>query len=433
MSNVISTQIRAACRAAIYGSASLLALTPIGLILTPSMARAETISDTVPSVARSVAGLKGNDGTGDGQNGGSGHTPDNVSVELSNTAVVNGGGVQLTSSGGAGGEGSGASGIDKNGGAGGPGAPGSIVTLTLDAGSQVNSSVSTGGITMQSSGGNGGGYGTSPNYGADGAPGAGAAGGAINYSQAAGSTVASTYSGAAAVSMTSTGSTGADAGSAQTFIDNAHAAAGAAGGGGGAINSVAPISGIITSAGSGVVAITQGGNGGAGGDAYGANGTSDAYGGVGGAGGWGGSILLNFSDAVITARGATARTTGDNVDLGSGASLTLSAVSAGVMAQSTGGTGDKGGTAVGKHNGTFPGAGGSAGDGGTVTLDMVGGEIQTSGYGSVGVLAQSTGGSGGNGAASQGFFRARSGGGGPGGGGNATTILWQTTITDCPQ
>ncbi len=423
MSNVISTQIRAACRAAIYGSASLLALTPMALILTPSMARAETISGTVPSVVRSVAGQKGNDGTGDGQAGGPGHTPDDVSVELSNTAVVGSGGVQLNSSGGAGGEGNGASGVDKNGGAGGAGAPGSSVTLTLDAGSQVDSSVSTGGIAMQSSGGNGGGYGNPPNYGAAGAPGAGAAGGTLNYSQAAGSKVTSTYGGAAAVSMTSTGSTGADAGSAQTLLDDAHAAAGAAGGGGGAINSGSPISGTITSAGSGVVAISQGGDGGAGGSADGANGTSGAHGGSGGAGGWGGSILLNFSDALITATGATARSTGDNVDLGGGASLTLSAVSAGVMARSTGGTGNEGGTAVGKHDGTFPGAGGTAGDGGTVSLYVVGGEVQTSGYGSVGVLAQSTGGAGGNGAASQGFFRARSGGGGPGGDGNAATIL----------
>ncbi len=153
VSNIISTQIRAACRAAIYGSASLLALTPVSLVVTPSMTRAETISGTVPSVPRSVAGQPGNDASGDGNDGGPGQTPADVSVELSSTAVVSVGGVQLTSSGGRGGEGSGASGVDKNGGAGGAGATGSTVTLTLDAGSQVNSSVSTGGITMQSSGG----------------------------------------------------------------------------------------------------------------------------------------------------------------------------------------------------------------------------------------------------------------------------------------
>ncbi len=46
----------------------------------------------------------------------------------------------------------------------------------------------------------------------------------------------------------------------------------------------------------------------------------------------------------------------------------------------------------------------------------------TSGYGSVGILAQSAGGAGGTGATAQGFFHARSGGGGPGGVGGSVTV-----------
>ncbi len=141
MPEVLSMQIRTACRAAIYGSTSLLALTPAALILAPPLSRAQTVDGTVPSVVVSVAGNAGTPGPGAGNPGGPGYTPDNVTVELTGSAVVQGGGVQLTSTGGVGGEGSGSDHIDGNGGAGGAGAAGSVVSVIMDGSSTVNSTV----------------------------------------------------------------------------------------------------------------------------------------------------------------------------------------------------------------------------------------------------------------------------------------------------
>ncbi len=137
MSKVLSMQIRAACRAAIYGSTSLLALTAAALILAPPLSRAQTVDGTVPSVVVSVAGNPGTPGPGAGNPGGPGYTAGNVTVELTGTAVVQGGGVQLTSTGGAGGEGSGSGHVDGNGGAGGTGAAGSVVSVIMDGSSTV--------------------------------------------------------------------------------------------------------------------------------------------------------------------------------------------------------------------------------------------------------------------------------------------------------
>ncbi len=126
-------QIRTACRAAIYGSTSLLALTPAALILGPPQSRAQTIDGTVPSVVVSVAGNPGTPGLDGGKAGGPGYTPPNVTVELTSSAVVQSGGVQLTSTGGVGGEGSGSGHLDGSGGNGGHGAVGSVVSVTMDA------------------------------------------------------------------------------------------------------------------------------------------------------------------------------------------------------------------------------------------------------------------------------------------------------------
>ena len=80
----------------------------------------------------------------------------------------------------------------------------------------------------------------------------------------------------------------------------------------------------------------------------------------------------------------------------SGAIYTSGRLSHGIMAQSVGGGGGTGGegtiTAVGQM--VFSGIGGTAGDGGDVTV-VNSGLIQTSGYGAYGIFAQSVGGGGG--------------------------------------
>tara|TARA_R100000027_G_scaffold67664_2_gene67574 strand:- start:542 stop:3523 length:2982 start_codon:yes stop_codon:yes gene_type:complete len=82
--------------------------------------------------------------------------------------------------------------------------------------------------------------------------------------------------------------------------------------------------------------------------------------------------------------------------------------SSGILAQSIGGGGGKGGTAVSANTEANPtlsidvgvgGAGGDGGDGGSVTIDLdSGSSIMTSGYGAFGIHAQSIGGGGGIGA-----------------------------------
>ena len=80
----------------------------------------------------------------------------------------------------------------------------------------------------------------------------------------------------------------------------------------------------------------------------------------------------------------------------SGAIYTSGRLSHGIMAQSVGGGGGTGGegTITGVGQVVFSGVGGTAGDGGDVTV-VNSGLIQTSGYGAYGIFAQSVGGGGG--------------------------------------
>jgi len=105
-----------------------------------------------------------------------------------------------------------------------------------------------------------------------------------------------------------------------------------------------------------------------------------------------------------------------------------SAASIGIVAQSIGGSG---GTAGGGHTALFAGdKGGGGGTGGTVTVTTgTLSTISTQDFNSVGILAQSIGGGGGNGASAEGLFVAVGGRGGNGGAGGQISIDLGGNIT----
>ena len=147
--------------------------------------------------------------------------------------------------------------------------------------------------------------------------------------------------------------------------------------------------------------------------------------------------------------GGPANTGGDvTVNLGSGGSIQTSGDwSSGMVAQSIGGGGGKGGIAAATGIGNLPdvtinvnvslgGSGGLGADGGQVMANLSGGAIKTAGYAASGVLAQSIGGGGGWGAdgsdKSGGFLSVGSGGGGSGvagGSGGNVTLTTQNSNT----
>ena len=139
-------------------------------------------------------------------------------------------------------------------------------------------------------------------------------------------------------------------------------------------------------------------------------------GGVGGAGGKGAAIGTNAGDAGQGGAGSTATA------VINGAVSTSGSFADGVLAQSVGGMGGKGGDA----SGIFYSRGGAAsngGAGGQVYVSGSGGSITTTGTGADGILAQSVGGGGGSGgnAASLGNL-AFGGNGGAGGDAQAVTV-----------
>jgi hypothetical protein len=156
----------------------------------------------------------------------------------------------------------------------------------------------------------------------------------------------------------------------------------------------------------GVLAVSQGGNGGQGGNAsvYDPN-PSAAHAGSGGMAGSGSQVSVENSGVITT----------------------LGAGSDGILAQSHGGLGGDGGKAGGLTFVSNGGAGRDAGNGGNVTVDSSG-AIATSGTDSRGIYAQSIGGfdqttGGGSGGSSGGLqFVAIGGSAGSGGGGGAVTV-----------
>jgi hypothetical protein len=138
---------------------------------------------------------------------------------------------------------------------------------------------------------------------------------------------------------------------------------------------------------------------------------------VGGGGGDGGD-----SGGLVGIGGsAGAASSGGDVDVeNSGLIMTEGAISDAVFAQSVGGGGGSGGVSGGLV--AIGGDGGGGGDGGEVTVSNEG-LINTEGYFSRGVFAQSVGGGGGNGAASGGLFAALGGSGAIAGDGDNVTVL----------
>ena len=152
-------------------------------------------------------------------------------------------------------------------------------------------------------------------------------------------------------------------------------------------------------------------------------------GGTGGAAGTGGTVVVNHNGTIVT-QGDWAQ---------------------GIVAQSVGGGGGKGGTAVSSginavaSLGVSIGGGGAGGDGGTVTVNLGSGSIISTGlassagntgYGAFGILAQSVGGGGGMGADGSAAATGRMsiGGGWPGGGGSTgsgqvVTLTGSASIT----
>ena len=144
---------------------------------------------------------------------------------------------------------------------------------------------------------------------------------------------------------------------------------------------------------SGIIALSVGGNGGAGGSGSGA-----MPGGGGGFGGQGGRVIVDGSWDVTTlgdrAHGIWAKSLGGNA-----------------------GSGGSGGWLFGD-----PGTGGTATDGGKVTLRS-NGDIRTSGIYSYGLYAQSVGGFGGSGGTSWGLFWSFGGNGDSGGSGGEVEVF----------
>ncbi|OZI26258.1 hypothetical protein CAL26_02665 [Bordetella genomosp. 9] len=158
-------------------------------------------------------------------------------------------------------------------------------------------------------------------------------------------------------------------------------------------------------------------------------------GGQGGAGGDGGPVTVWLSSTIATV--------GNPVVAGGNQAPSSGDWAHGIVAQSIGGGGGKGGTALASSRGgdwaeinasynlAVGGTGGQGGSGGTVTVNLQDtGVVQTVGYGATGVVAQSIGGGGGMGADGSDALGGRislgaSGGGGGGSGGSGGTVYIQ--------
>ncbi|WP_109126086.1 autotransporter outer membrane beta-barrel domain-containing protein [Dyella sp. C11] len=181
--------------------------------------------------------------------------------------------------------------------------------------------------------------------------------------------------------------------------------------------------GNVASAGSAIVALSQGGTGG---DGTG----SDSYayigqGGNGGPGGTGNAIQMTIGQGTTTpniiAAGAASAATGVVVPIdANGDTADAALMAAGIQAQSMGGAGGAGGTGDGAEG--KAGKGGAGGNAGTVNIALNSANIFTTGFAAAGVLAQSVGGAGGGGSGAGGIFYKKGGNGAVGGDAGAVTV-----------
>ena len=386
------------------------------------------------------AGATGSKGT-NGGNGSDGSAATEINLDFQSLTLATSGdvpAVDLTANGGIGGAGGNSTaggGIIPTPGNGGKGAVGGVggpVTVRLDDFTVVRQISGGVALSVSSNGAAGGAGGLAGDRGTSGAGAAGGDGGAILLDTDLSSRVEDDGPGIA-VQLLSQGGNGGEAGQGtETNIDHASGPAGGAGGNGGVIQAL--LSGSITSAGSGLLALSTGGDGGAGGE-VGTSGVAGATGGNGGAGGDGGDITITAAGSAllrqaISAVGASGPGTGGTVVLtlpnGDGSfrkvSVPTSLVTVGLGAQSSGGVGADGGDAQGGAGKGKGGAGGVAGNGGGVTITASGVSITTSRYAAVGMMGLSDGGDGGNGASAGAIFVRKGGNGALGGNGGPVVL-----------
>ncbi|GAB3325623.1 autotransporter [Bordetella tumulicola] len=395
-------------------------------------------------LVQSIAGSGGTGGSswslahsggGTGGNGGGAGVLDITNSGTIATGGANAQGILLQSIGGGGGAGGQASGVISNlGGSGGTATSGGALTFTNSG------AISTGGqgaigVLGQSIGGSGGdgGGASGITVTVGGTGGSAAEGGAITANLNSGSNVITSGDGAHGVifqSIGGGGGNGGDADSTGTFVSVAVGGSGGSGGAGGTVT-VNTSGANISAAGNksaGLIAQSIGGGGGTGGSAMATSigavfDTSVSVGGTGGsASSDGGQASVTLVGGAI-ATGQDPRLTQGSIAgpcLGSssstGACNVLPVDSHGVVVQSIGGGGGKGGQATAQSiavaTPVTPGGsqlavsaavavggnGGAGGDGGTAQFSLSsGGTITTSGNGGVGVLVQSIGGGGGDG------------------------------------
>ncbi|RDJ24313.1 hypothetical protein DWF00_19755, partial [Bosea caraganae] len=230
-----------------------------GLALVSPAALAQT------SFPLDLSGVPGNPGSGNdgglnknGNPGDPGHPGQSTTLSVDGPSVP--GSLAITSNGGSGGQGvdGAASGTYSNGGDGGAGGAGGTVGLTVTG--ALAGSLPAGGVLvdLRADGGIGGAPGSNNSYaGRSGTPGAGGAAGSLDFTQQAGSAITSA-SGGPAVQLHLQGGNGLDAGDASTIWDTAQGVTGGSGGAGG--TGAVALSGAITSTGSGVVVLSQGGD-----------------------------------------------------------------------------------------------------------------------------------------------------------------------------
>ena len=300
------------------------------------------------------------------------------------------------------------------------GGNGGEVTVTTTAASTITTSDDGAlGILAQSIGGGGGnGANASGIFVATGGVGGnGGDGGSVDVelTNAAGGGITTSGHYAGAVLAQSIGGGGGNGGYADTVDELISVSIGGRGGSGGDGGSVTArnVLTITTSGNQSYGLLTQsiGGGGGAGGAAHafdaGILTIAVAVGGAGGSGGAAGVVNVTNDFHIYT--GCDAGLSGCGF-ANSGTGAPDGADSVGILAQSIGGGGGKGGSAVAKSlslpsdevpltlamDFAVGGSGGTAGDGNSVTVANAG-EVVTAGDGSYGVLAQSIGGGGGDG------------------------------------
>ena len=369
-----------------------------------------------------------------GNDGGQGQGIDPSSIEMTGGSISSSGAaIGVSTTGGAGGDGSGDSslGINTTAGSGATGGYGGDWTATIASGATLSASGTV--ISVVSTGGAGGTGATGWN---NGSGGTGGAGGAIsNFSLASGSRVTSMGS-AAAIIIQSLGGAGGHQNGSGRAADNVGESAGT-GGGAGAMT-VHIDGSVSSSSGDGVSITARGGDGGSTDSVTSGGAASGTKGGNGG----NGATSINFESSGMIGVGGTAISIinsggngnggayagagavgkgGNGGAGGNGGGITAAAAqiiqgNIGMTLAANGGSGGNGGSADGL-GGTTGGAGGAGGTGGSIGLTPAGAVVGLAS----GITAAADGGAGGNGA-SAGAITSKGGGGGVGGAGGSTTI-----------